>query len=181
MFKALFGRKSDFANAQSLYGAVVARARQPHFYDKMGVPDTFDGRFEMMTLHLYLLVHRLRDETPDKRRLSQQVFDLFIEDMDRGLREAGVGDQTVPKRIKKMTRVFYGRAGAYDEVLALDGDQQTAMEDVMQRNLFPEQDEPGGYRDLAEYALREAEILAAIPVDDMIKHGLLFADPFPKM
>ena len=107
MFQALFGQKHDLKLAHALYGAVVARARNPRFFERYDIPDTFDGRFEMLVVHLFLLHHRLKDEDPRSRKISQFVFDNFIDDMDASLREAGVGDQTVPKRIAKMTQVFY--------------------------------------------------------------------------
>ena len=139
MFKALFGRNSSGPLAHALYGTVVARARDPLFYTGFGVPDTFDGRFELLTMHLFIVHNRLKDEGSDSRRVSQLIFDAFIDDMDSALREAGVGDQTVPKRIAKMTQVFYGRTGAYEEALngGNSGDICNSLAQVISRNMFP--------------------------------------------
>jgi len=137
MFKALFGQNNSTRDAHLIYGAVVARARDGKFFDQFGIPDTFDGRFEMLVMHLFIVHARLKDESPVARKTSQLVFDNFINDMDGALREAGVGDPSVPKRIAKMTQVFYGRTGAYENALA--GDQpQSELAKVIARNLYPE-------------------------------------------
>ena len=122
------------------------------------MPDTFDGRFEMLVMHLFLLHNRLKDEADEHRKVSQLVFDAFIDDMDAALREAGVGDQTVPKRINKMTRVFYGRTGVYEEALAAD-DVAAALEPIIQRNLYPDGGSNGAEVNLARYmAVQAAEL-----------------------
>ncbi|MDD9909399.1 MAG: ubiquinol-cytochrome C chaperone [Ahrensia sp.] len=132
-----FGRdRTRQALAQRLYGAVVASARDPHLFRSFEMPDTFDGRFEMLTLHLYLLNDRLKADGEPGRALSQDVFDLFIEDMDSALRELGVGDQTVPKRLSKMTRVVHGRAAAYDRARDDSENAEDKLAQVMARNVF---------------------------------------------
>lgn len=177
MFKALFGRNVNTDLAQTLYGTVVARARNQHFYKEFQVPDTFDGRFEMLVMHLFLLHHRLKDEEQKHRKISQLVFDAFIDDMDAALREAGVGDQTVPKRIKKMTRVFYGRTGAYEEALESE-DVAAALAPVIARNLFPEEDSGGAEVDLANYMAAQASELANLDAQVITgKAGVFLGDP----
>ncbi len=94
----------------------MAQSRQPFFFASFGVPDTVMGRFDMLALHAYLLARRLRSESnPDATDLSQEVFDLFVADVERALRELGVGDTTVPKRKKKMIRSFYGMIEDFDQ------------------------------------------------------------------
>ena len=177
MFQALrraFGlERTDTADAHALYGKVVARSRAPFFYMAYGVPDTLDGRFEVLAMHLFLLTNRLKDEDPQARAVSQAVFDAFIDDMDAALREAAVGDQTVPKRIVKMTRVFYGRTGAYEKALA-SGDSEAELTKVMGRNLVPETTQPQSYRKLARYVMHEAERLRAAPVEAVLDGSALF-------
>ncbi len=163
MLKSLFKRRKH-SRAGDVYAGLVARARHADFYSNNIVPDTFDGRFEMMVMHLYLLHSRLKETSENGRRFSQELFDAFISDMDAGLREAGVGDQTVPKRINKMTRVFYGRTGAYDDIFDSETDIQMQVVETIGRNLFPDAS------DAAKPAKGQATILA----DYMIyEHGLL--------
>ncbi|MEL6751598.1 MAG: ubiquinol-cytochrome C chaperone family protein, partial [Pseudomonadota bacterium] len=150
MFKALRTRRNALRDAHALYGKVVARARDHRFFTAFGVPDTFDGRFEMLTVHLFLLHHRLKDEDAKARETSQCVFDCFIDDMDAALREAAVGDQTVPKRIAKMTRVFYGRTGALEEAMAAE-DSHAALEEVLRRNIHPDDQKAPDQSALARY------------------------------
>ncbi|MEP1092042.1 MAG: ubiquinol-cytochrome C chaperone family protein [Rhizobiaceae bacterium] len=177
MFKALFGRNVNRDLAQALYGAVVARARNRHFYVEFQVPDTFDGRFEMLVMHLFLIHNRLKDEAQEHRKISQLVFDAFIDDMDAALREAGVGDQTVPKRIKKMTQVFYGRTGAYETALAEENVAQ-ALSPVIARNLFPEIDSGGAEVALADYMAGQAAVLVDLPAEAITHRTEIFrGDP----
>ncbi|MFK4507003.1 ubiquinol-cytochrome C chaperone family protein [Bradyrhizobium daqingense] len=103
---------------EAIYGMIVTQAREPIFYRDLGVPDTVNGRFDLLLLHLWLLLRRLRT-VQGAPELSQALFDRFCEDMDDNLREMGVGDQTVPKRMRAFGEAFYGRAQAYDQ--AIDG------------------------------------------------------------
>ena len=176
MFKALFGRNVNRHHAHALYGAVVARARDSRFYSEYNVPDTFDGRFEMLVMHLFLLHNRLKDEDSEARQVSQLVFDLFIDDMDAALREASVGDQAVPKRIKKMTQVFYGRTGAYEQALAQE-EVQTALAATIKRNLFTDMESGGAEQALAGYMAFQAAELADMAAATIIKADAVFAGP----
>lgn len=101
----------------SIYGMIVARAREPGFYEGFGVPDTVDGRFDLVVLHLWMVLRQLAP-TGAQSRLSQGLFDQFCSDMDANLREMGVGDLTVPKRMMKFGEAFYGRSNAYNAAVA---------------------------------------------------------------
>ena len=103
---------------EAIYGMIVTQAREPIFYRDLGVSDTVNGRFDLLLLHLWLLLRRLRT-VQGATELSQALFDRFCEDMDDNLREMGVGDQTVPKRMRAFGEAFYGRVQAYDQ--AMDG------------------------------------------------------------
>ena len=93
----------------------MAQARQPVFYESYGVPDSVDGRFEMIALHCYLLMRRL--QAAGDKALSQKLFDIFFVSMDQSLREMGVGDLAVPKHMKRMMNGFNGRADGYEQAL----------------------------------------------------------------
>ncbi|RXG89781.1 MULTISPECIES: ubiquinol-cytochrome C chaperone family protein [Bradyrhizobium] len=106
---------------EAIYGMIVTQAREPIFYRDLDVPDTVNGRFDLLLLHLWLLLRRLRT-VQGATGLSQALFDRFCEDMDDNLREMGVGDQTVPKRMRAFGEAFYGRVQAYDQAMEGAGD-----------------------------------------------------------
>jgi cytochrome b pre-mRNA-processing protein 3 len=145
--------------APVVYGAIVAQARNPVFYSDLGVPDTVTGRFEMVVLHLGLLLDRLQGTEADKT-LGQKVFDLYCIDMDRSLRELGVGDLAVPKRMRKMTEAFYGRARAYRQAMADGGD---TLHEAIARNVFGGDASASGSAPLAAYARASAAALSVTP------------------
>jgi len=105
---------------EAIYGMIVTQAREPIFYRDLGVPDTVNGRFDLLLLHLWLLLRRLRT-VQGAAELSQALFDRFCEDMDDNLREMGIGDQTVPKRMREFGEAFYGRVQAYDQAVEAGG------------------------------------------------------------
>jgi cytochrome b pre-mRNA-processing protein 3 len=109
---------------ESIYGMIVTQAREPVFYRDLGVADTVNGRFDLLLLHLWMVLRRLRSGE-STASASQALFDRFCEDMDANLREMGVGDLTVPKRMQAFGEAFYGRAAAYDAALAT-GDEALA-------------------------------------------------------
>ena len=134
---------------------IVAQARSPAFYRDYGVPDTVDGRLDMIMLHLVLLMRRLAGPTRGKRlpAAGQELFDRFCRDIDDNFREMGVGDLTVPKEMRHVAEAFYGRAKAYESALAAD--DTAALEAALARNVFGVAAPPLGARRLAAY-MREA-------------------------
>jgi cytochrome b pre-mRNA-processing protein 3 len=102
---------------EAIYGMIVTQAREPLFYRDLAVPDTVNGRFDLIVLHLWMVLHRMRS-LEGGAGLAQALFDRFCDDMDANLREMGVGDLTVPKRMQAFGEAFYGRAAAYDLALA---------------------------------------------------------------
>ena len=136
MLRRLFGSsREDSPAAWALYEAAVARARAPVFYRDLGVPDTLDGRFELISLHVFLILHRLKAERAEPEALGQAVFDAMFADMDRSLREMGAGDLGVAPRVKKMARAFYGRVSAYDAGLAPAAPPE-ALAEALRRNVY---------------------------------------------
>ena len=105
----LFRRRARSDTISTLYGTIVAQARLACFYREYGVPDTVNGRFDLLVLHLALVLDRLADE-PQLQELGQALFDHFCTDMDQNLREMGVGDLSVPKHMQRIGEAFYGRA-----------------------------------------------------------------------
>ena len=133
MFERVFSNSAVKTNAVALYLIAVEKARQPNFYAKMDVSDSVDGRFDMIALHVFLLLRRLRQGGEETQIISQALFDTMFEDMDRGLRELGAGDLGVGRRVKSMAKAFYGRIAAYDK--GLDGDDG-ALVLAIKRNIF---------------------------------------------
>jgi cytochrome b pre-mRNA-processing protein 3 len=132
-----FYRNPYQSSAQRLYADAVASARTPHFYTDLAVPDTLDGRFELITLHIFVLLFRLKNEPADRPaadKLAQAIFDVMFRDIDRNLREMGVGDLAVPKRMKKMMAGFNGRVHSYTSAVAAGRD--AALHDALRRNVY---------------------------------------------
>jgi cytochrome b pre-mRNA-processing protein 3 len=140
-------------NIASLYGAIVAQARAPAFYSRYGVPDTVTGRLELIMLHALLVLRRLRDETAPVRTLAQGLFDAFCQDMDDSMREMGVGDLAVPRKMRRIGQAFYERQAAYEAALAQPHD--CALEACLRRYLFGPGEPSTGPERLAAY-MREA-------------------------
>jgi cytochrome b pre-mRNA-processing protein 3 len=157
MILRLFRHKSQDSIIASLYGAIVAQARAPVFYRDYGVPDTVNGRFEMIALHCVLVLERLEQGTTPRRRLGQAVFDRFCEDMDDSVREIGVGDLAVPRAMRRIGEAFYGRQAAYRAALAAPGDERLAA--VLERNVFAGASNRAGIRRLATYVRAAARRL----------------------
>jgi cytochrome b pre-mRNA-processing protein 3 len=133
MIFQLFRRSPRTDSVAILYGTIVAQAREPVFYQSYGVPDTVEGRFEMIVLHTILLLRRLRSEPEPARSVGQALFDHFCRDMDANLREMGVGDLGVPRKMKTIGEAFYGRKAVYEEALDGDGDELAA---AIGRNVY---------------------------------------------
>lgn len=117
-----------------LYGAAVAAARDPYFYETLGVADTLDGRFDLVGLHVFLVIRALNRLPPPGPDVAQAVFDAMFNDMDINLREMGVGDMSIAKKVKKMWEAFHGRAGAYEQ--ALSGGDPAALAAALARNVW---------------------------------------------
>lgn len=153
------------------YGAIVERARAPLFFTRWGVPDTLDGRFEMLALHAFLVLHRLKAD-PAAKGFAQDLFDTMFADLDRTVREMGAADIGVGRYVKEMARGFYGRIAAYDEGLKADG----RLEDALRRNLYGTV-APGAAQlaEAARYVRRQQGALCAAPVAAFLAGAVPFA------
>lgn len=176
MILGLFGRRPRQVTTSALYGAIVAQSRQPSFYSDFGVPDTLDGRFDLIVLHQALLGRRLAREPDHLRALVQDVFDMFCRDLDDNLREMGVGDLTVPKEMQRFAAAYYGRLSAYDDALdSADGD---ALARALARNVFAAADEPSTQaRRLGVYVTAALAALDAVEAENFVQGRLPFPDP----
>jgi len=157
----------------SLYCAAVAAARESYFYTTLGVPDTLDGRFDMVGLHTALLIRRLRECPEPGPAIAQAVFDAMFSDMDRNLREMGVGDLAVGKRVRAMWEAFHGRAQAYDAAIA--SHDPSALAAAIGRNVWRgEPAGPGATEALARIALAQSARLESQPLADFVAGEIQF-------
>jgi cytochrome b pre-mRNA-processing protein 3 len=168
-----FRRSARPDTISGLYGTIVAQARLPSFYRDYAVADTVNGRFEMVVLHLWLLLDRLSRDA-GLSDLGQAVFDRFCDDMDANLREIGVGDLSVPKHMRRLGEAFYGRAEAYREALAAT-DTET-LEQALARNIYEGSPSAAAGR-LAAYARVALRELAAQDSASLAAGTLRFPDP----
>ena len=124
MFQRLFRARPAQTSGVALYASAARQSRQPSFYRHMGVADTGEGRFELLSLHVALLVLRLKGQGDAAAETSQHLFDAFLSALDAALREMAVGDLAVGKRMRKLGAAFYGRVRAYDEVMGAEPDRE---------------------------------------------------------
>lgn len=144
MFCTLFSSKKNKQTekvAHALYKSALSSTRKPVFYKCFGVPDTFDGRFDLLLVHIFVILHRIR-AVDSNNKISQAVFDSVFRDMDQTLREMGIGDMGIPKHMKRMMTAFNGRMHIYQ--LACDPDslsdeievERLSLHDALLRNLY---------------------------------------------
>jgi cytochrome b pre-mRNA-processing protein 3 len=175
MIPPLF-RRPDRSIA-TLYGAIVAQARDARFYEAYRVPDTVAGRFDLLLLLLLLLLRRLRE---GDAALPQGVFDEFCRDMDHNLREMGIGDQGVPRQMRRVGEAFYGRAQAYEAALGAQG--EGALADALSRNVYAEAAEPDvAAARLAAYVRQAAAALESQPLKELARGMVRFPEPSSDM
>jgi cytochrome b pre-mRNA-processing protein 3 len=173
--RSLFRRNHLKEAAERAYDAVVSQARRPEFFTLCGVPDTLDGRFELICLHAFLYLQRLKTESPPAGELGQAFFDTMFTDFDRSLREMGTGDLSVGRQVKKMVEAFYGRIQAYEQGLKAD---ETSLAAALTRNVFgTAPPEPGAPAVMAAYLRHQAARLGATDRDGLIAGRLSFGPP----
>ena len=166
MLKNLFKPREGVRIGDALYALAVEQARRPGLYTRLGVADRIDARFELYTLHVLLLVLRLRDEnTPPGRDAAQALFDVYVSALDHALREEGVGDLSVGQKMRTLGEALYGRMNAYEPPLR-DGDA-AALTEALARNVYGETRAEQA-ADLARYALAARAALAAQEFNDVL-------------
>jgi cytochrome b pre-mRNA-processing protein 3 len=179
MIFRLFRRSDNQAVIEGLYAGIVAAARQPMLYTDYGMSDTFEGRFDSLTLHTALVLRRLNTLPAPGSEIAQDLIDTVFRHFDRTLREMGVGDTTVPKRMKKLAEAFLGRSAAYDEALRQGHD---ALAATLARNILSTQT---GAADNASKDLSALTRYVEAVADELAKAPLqVFVDgqpPFPDL
>ncbi len=154
------------AHVSALYDRIVDTARRPEFYETGGVPDTAEGRFELISLHVIIAIRRLNGLGGPGKMAGQALFEYFFKDMDYAMREMGIGDTSIGKKVRAMAEVFYGRFKSYAE--AADAGDDAALEAAIRRNIFSD-DDAGDAGALARYfqasenRLKDVDLLAGRP------------------
>lgn len=158
--------KANHALMVRQYDALNGAARNPVFYEDMNVPDTVIGRFEMLSIALILYFRRTATASVEVKAIAQELVEAFFEDLDHSMRELGIGDTGVPKRMKKLAGMFYGRLDSYAR--ALDAGDTNALEAALRRNIHPENaaensGESLSMRLLADYMVQAESALKTVP------------------
>ncbi len=173
-FFGLLGRGRHERTGFSLYTAAVTAARDPYFYTDLAVPDTLDGRFDMVALHTCVLIQRLRGLPAPGPAIAQAMFDAMFSDMDITLREMGVGDMTVARNVRAMWEALHGRAIAYEAAMG-DSDPE-ALPRALARNVWRGGEAPGA-APLAGVVQRLIALLGALPPEELFAGRVSFPPP----
>jgi cytochrome b pre-mRNA-processing protein 3 len=178
MIMSLFRRNKKNDNEKivsGIYSTIIEAGRNPILYADWGIPDTPLGRYEAIGLHMILFLHRTRSAGPGAQELAQNVLDEFFLELDHSIRELGVGDAGVPKRMKKLGKMFYGRMGPYWK--ALDNKDAAALGNAVKRNVAPEDSESLNSDALATYMLAGAAHLEDLTDEMLLRGGVSFPQP----
>lgn len=169
MIFGLFGKRASRRSpVDTLFARVAEASRLPALYIEGGIPDSFEGRFESLTLHVFLVLRRLRELPPPAAELAQEFVDACFAYLELGFRNGGVSDIAVPKKMKKIGQMFYGRVQAYEAALATSG--PGALAEALGRNACAAEAAPA----LAAYMLTAQEQLASAGLDDILSRDDLF-------
>ena len=172
MIFSLFRKDPRRTTIASLYKRVATASREPGLYASLGIPDTLEGRFEALSLHMVLVLRALRELPPPADEVAKDLTDAFFRDMDASLREMGTGDTVVPKRMKKIAESFFGRAHAYDGPLN-EGDE-AGLALALGRNAYGSE---APATPLARYALAAGRGLKSVNLDTLLETGPVFPKP----
>ena len=170
MLKSLFKPRPAQTAGRALFSAAVAQARSPALYTELSVPDTHEGRFEIYSLHVYLVLARLKDQGEQAAETAQACFDAYIQSLDDALRDIGVGDLSVGKKMRKLGEAFYGRIQSCEAAIAALP-ERAPLEALLARTVYAGQTASEPQR-LADYLLAQRSALAAEPLDGLLAGGL---------
>jgi cytochrome b pre-mRNA-processing protein 3 len=176
MIFGLFKKKRhNQAIVERQYAALTSAARMPFFYSDLGVPDTVMGRYEMLSITMILFFRRTARSKTSGQELAQEIVDAFFQDLDHSIRELGIGDQGVPKRMKKLAGMFYGRLETYAKALDAGDTHQLAAD--LARNIHPGADAAPDLSGLAAWMLLAERHLADVSEDDIARGNAVIPAP----
>ena len=178
--KNWFRTPFDHEQALMLYRSIVEQSRRPEFYGEVfAVADTADGRYDLIAMHSFLVMRRLKDSGPEAVDLSQALHDLMFADMDQNLREMGIGDHGLPKRMKKLAEGFRGRIAAYEDGLtAAANSGYEILNRALRRNLYRKSDPSDmSVNAMVDYMASQDQRLRSIPTEDLLRGKVSFNGP----
>ena len=167
MLNRLFRPRPARLTGRALYASCVEQARSPALYTAFGAPDTPTGRFEVYTLHIVALLDRLGGHGPQAAETAQALFDTYVKALDHALRELGVGDLSVGKKMRKLGEAFFGRAKSYQAAYKALPDR-TELEALIARTVYVGGGEASKASELAAYAAAQREYLEGQPLDEIL-------------
>lgn len=162
----LFRPRPALAAGRALYVRAVEQSREPGLYAGLGAPDTVEGRFEIYSLHVVLLLDRLRGEGGPAVEVSQALFDTYVKALDNALREMGVGDLSVGRKMRKLGEAFYGRGKSYETAFAALPDE-APLQALVARTVYAQADADAAPRMVA-YVLAQRAALARQPAERLL-------------
>jgi len=174
MLKRLFRRRPAQTIGRTLYASVVDQARSPALYEGLGAPDTVEGRFELYSLHVVLLLDRFKRQGEEAGEVAQALFDTYVSALDNTLREMGVGDLAVGKKMRKLGEASYGRVKSYEGAFAALPETRELSE-VLARTVYAEAADRSA--DLAAYVIAQRDSLAAQPNEKLIAGDVKWIAP----
>jgi cytochrome b pre-mRNA-processing protein 3 len=157
------------------YASLTSAARDPFFYTDLGVPDTVMGRFEMLSIVMILFFRRTAKSNVSGQEIAQEIVDAFFQDIDHSIRELGIGDQGVPKRMKKLAGMFYGRLESY--AAALDTADRDTLAEALARNIHPQADAVPPMQGLADWMIDAEAKMSVIPEEDITRGAAVVPSP----
>ena len=170
----LLSRSRFSERAHLLHETIVEQARTPTLFRRHAIPDTFDGRFEFLLLHVLVVMRRLKAVGAEGEVAAQELFDLVFADFDRALRESGVGDLRVGSKIRRMAQAYFGRARALDDALA--DALPDVLCDMLERNVYGTVSvESGTICGLASYVRRQVMHLDGVADQCIVTGHIDFA------
>ncbi len=175
VLERLFRPRPAQVAGRALYALAVAQARRPVFYVDYGIPDTPEGRFEAYSLHVLMLLERLRGEGAEAGEVSQGLFDAYVKDLDHALRELGVGDLSVGRKMRRLGEAFYGRGKSFEQALGALPDR-AELEAFLARTVYADAD-PAFAPRLADHVLVQREALAGQPLARVLAGEVAWAAP----
>lgn len=166
LLERLFRSRPARETGRALYAGAVAQSRKPELYETLGAPDTPEGRFEIYSLHVVLLLDRLRGCGDEAGEVSQSLFDTYVKSLDHALRELGVGDLSVGRKMRRLGEAFYGRCKSYDAAFAALPDAGP-LEALLVRTVYADADASPA-RGLAAYVIGQRKALADQPLETLL-------------
>jgi cytochrome b pre-mRNA-processing protein 3 len=177
MFRWFAGRAARKEAAEKIYDAIVAQSRNPNFYIRCGVPDTLSGRFDMLVIHMFVVLQILKLGGREGQLLAQEIVEAFIREMDTMVRDLGVSDRNVPKEVRKIAQLFYGQLLAYSTALQRNDSKGLASEVWKSfQSADGASQQPVASDSLATYIQQSIKAIQEMPLNMLLQGNIRFAD-----